>query len=1117
MVPKCWTANQPMYSGEEIAAVVSIFYNECVYFQHILSTYNLKLTTMHATLRYPKKAVLCMLCLGMSLPVLSQSLASHQNQHPYLSQRAQQQAEPFLPELLPPLPPAAETPVATVTGTVTAETDGGGIPGVNVLVKSSSVGTVTDVDGQYSLNVPNEDDTLVFSSIGYVTQEVAVNGRSEVNIALSEDVQSLEEVVVVGYGTTKKKTLTGSVASVEGATLGQAPVTNVSNSLSGRLPGVTVVTRSGEPGRDGSTIRIRGSNTLGNNSALIVVDGIPGRSLDRIDPNSIESISVLKDASAAIYGSQAANGVILITTKRGQIGKPVVQLNISKGITQPTRVPTMTNAAQYATALNELDLYAGNPPRYTEEDIQQYADGSDPWGHPNTDWFDAVFKPWTNQSQANFNISGGSEFMRYFVSLGAKGQDANYKNSATRYDQYNFRTNLDIDLTQDKNISLKVDVAGRLENSNFPGRGGSGTAILTSLQRGKPTMPAYWPNGLPGPDVERGENPVALATNLTGFTENKYYVLNSNLKLDINVPWIEGLSFTGNAAFDKGIRLDKNFQQPWYLYSWDGVSYDENNEPILVRGKKGIDDPNLTQSVEDNYDYMVNGLVNYHRTIGSNHTIGFLAGIETRTGGLENFDAYRRYFVSTAIPQLDAGGTNALNNGGTAEHNARLNYFGRVNYNFSEKYLAEFVWRVDGSYIFAEAGRYGFFPGLSVGWLLSEEDFWQNSLSSITEYVKLRASYGVTGNDRIDPWQYLSTYSFNDENVVFDVSTEHRALVESRIPNPDVTWEVAQQMNVGIDASFLNDKLFVTADYFNYNRSNILWVRNASVPASTGLTLPRENIGKVRNRGFDFDISYENQAGDLTYTISGNGGYAKNEITFWDESPGAPSYQQSTGNPMPSDPDHPDDDLYYQAIGIFSDQGAVDNYPHWPGARPGDVIFKDVNDDGVINADDRVRSDKNNIPTFTGGISARLQYRQFDLSVLFQGMGGAVRYLRFEASGNFGNYLLSDYEDRWTPDNTDGTKPRMYDRIDQYYRSQRSTYLLHKTDFVRLKNVELGYNLSDNLISRINIQNLRIFVSGFNLLTFSPGYQDFDPEDDRTGGLNYPLQRIINAGLSVTL
>lgn len=987
--------------------------------------------------------------------------------------------------------------------------------GVTVKAKSGGTGSVTGTNGSYEITVP-DNAVLVVSYVGYLTQTVPVNGRSEIDIVLKAAVSELNQLVVVGYGTQKKKTLTGSVASLKGEDVIKSPVMNVSNSLAGRIPGVSFTARSGEPGNDAATIRIRGVNTLGNNDPLVVVDGIPGRSLDRIDPNSIASISVLKDASAAIYGSQAGNGVILITTKQGQTGKPKVNVNVSKGFTQPTRIPKMTDAAQYATALNELDVYAGGTARYSDEDIQKFRDGSDPWGHPNTNWFDAVLKNWSSQLQGDVSVSGGSQFMKYFVDMGAKSEDAFYKHSGTKYKQYNLRTNLNFDLSKD--ISLAVGVVGRLENSNFPGAKGSGSSIFSQLLKQKPIMPAYWPNGKIGPDIERGENPAALATNLTGFTDNKYYVLNTDLKLDVKIPWIEGLSLSGTAAFDKGIHHNVIFTKPWSLYSWDGQSYDANHQPILtksVRSEKS--DPTLTESMEDDYSYLINGIVQYKNTIGSNHDIGFLAGIESRGAKGGKFDAYRRYFVSTALPQLDEGGTKDLNNSGSGSHSARLNYFGRINYDYKQKYLLEFVWRVDGSYIFPEKGRFGFFPGVSVGWRLSDEDFWKNSLSSISDNVKIRASYGLTGNDRIDAWQYLSTYGFGSTGYIFNITDEAQTLQENRIPNPNVTWEVAKQADVGIDASFLHDKLNVTFDYFDYHRSKILWQRNASVPTSTGLTLPKENIGKTRNQGFDFDVAYSGQIREFKFTVSVNGGLAKNRILFWDETPGVPEYQRFTGHPMPTDPANPGNDLYYQAIGIFKDQAAVDKYPHWPGARPGDVIFKDVNGDGKIDADDRVRSDKTDIPTFNGGLGLNLQYKHFDLSVLFQVATGAQRYLRLEPAGNFGNYLLSDFEDRWTPDNINGTKPRMFDRTDQYYRSQRSTYLLHNTNYVRLRNFELGYSLPDKAMKRIGIDNLRVFVKGYNIFTYSPDFTDFDPSDNNQGGSNYPPQRVISGGLSISL
>lgn len=1009
----------------------------------------------------------------------------------------------------------------TISGKVTDGENGEPLPGVNVLAKGTTTGTVTDIDGSYRLSINDEVTTLVFSSIGYTSEEIAINGRSAIDLMLMPDIQSLSEIVVVGYGEQKRATVTGSVSSVEGREIAQAPVINVSNSLVGRLPGVSTVTRSGEPGNDASTIRIRGVNTLGNNDALVVVDGVPGRSLDRIDPNSIETITVLKDASAAIYGAQAANGVILITTKRGKTGKPEITLNLNQGFNQPTRLPQMADAAQYATLLNEIDGYRNRPPRYTPQDIQAFRDGSDPWSYPNTDWFGEVLKPWSGQNYGNISVSGGSENLKYFLLLGAKGQDAYYYNSATKYTQYDFRSNLDGKLSDHVNISF--DIAGRQENRNFPVR--SAGSIFRMLMRGKPHMPAYWPDGTPGPDIEYGDNPAVVSTDATGYDRDTWYVLNSNLRLNIDIPWVEGLSIRSNAALDKSFRFRKRFETPWYLYSWDGQSYDENENPVLIRGKKGFDDPRLTEEMEAHQNVLLNALINYEKTIAENHTVKLMAGTETRTGKGDRLNAYRRYFVSTSVDQMFAGGDAEKDNGGSAYQNARLNYFGRVNYSFSDKYLAEFVWRYDGSYIFPEGKRFGFFPGVSVGWRVSEESFWKNGVP-LVDNLKLRASWGQTGNDRIDEWQYLSSYSFGrwdassgsamrNEPYIFGIDQENKTLFEARIPNRDVTWEIATQFNVGFEAGLFDSRFTVEAEYFDNRRSQILWWRNASIPTSTGLSLPRENIGKVTNRGYEFTVGYRNQIGSFSYQVSVNGGYSRNEITFWDEAPGAPEYQLSTGNPIPTDPFNPNNDLYFQAIGIFQDSAAVDAYPHWDGARPGDIIFEDVNADGVIDANDRVRNDKTNIPRFSGGASVNLRYKQFDLSVLFQGATGAVRYIQTE-SGDIGNFLLDFYENRWTPENPEASYPRTFNRDEEYWRNQRSTFWLRNTNYLRLKNLEFGYSLPLSFNQRLGIQNFRVYVSGFNLLTYSPGLKDFDPESDDASGQSYPVQRVVNAGISLT-
>jgi len=600
-----------------------------------------------------------------------------------------------------------------------------------------------------------------------------------------------------------------------------------------------------------------------------------------------------------------------------------------------------------------------------------------------------------------------------------------------------------------------------------------------------------------------------VSTKATGYDRDKRYIANTNFRLNFKVPGVEGLSFTGNAAIDKSIRFNKTFRTPWYLYSWDGATRDANGEPVLVKGKKGFENPELNEYMDDNSNLLLNGLMNYERTFSKDHYFKFLAGIEKIKGQGDNFSAYRRNFISTSIDQLFAGAVDdRLSNTGSGYATGRLNYFGRVNYAFKNKYLAEFVWRYQGSYIFEESSRFGFFPGVSLGYVISEEDFWKKNIEFINSF-KLRASWGETGNDLIPAFRYLTTYGLNNLAFVSNGGTSlNPALFETGVPNVNTTWEKAIQRNVGFDMQLLNNKLSVTADYFNNIRSQILFPRNASVPLSSGITLPPENIGKSGNKGFDFSITYNNRSRQLSYQVGLNGGYAKNEILFWDEPPGAPPYQQTTGAPIGSS-------LLYKAIGIFRDAGALTKYPHWAGAREGDIIFEDVNGDNKIDANDRVRNEKNDVPTFTGGLSLNVQYKGFDLSILVQGAAGAVRYINPE-SGEIGNYLRSFYNDRWTVNNPDAKGPRTFNRGNEYYVGQQNTYWLHKTDYIRLKNIELGYSIPSSLVSRFGIQNFRVYANAFNLLTYSPDMKDFDPELGAGNGQAYPLQKIINLGLSVT-
>lgn len=1022
----------------------------------------------------------------------------------------------------------AQAATREVAGTVSDDETKEGVPGVTVTVKGTSRGVLTDASGKFRIEVANENAVLVFSMVGYLSREVTVGAQSVIDIALTADNQHLSEVVVVGYGVQKKETITGAVTSVKGSELVKSPAVNLSNSLAGRMPGVIAVNRSGEPGYDGSSIRIRGSNTLGNNDALIVIDGIPNRAggLERLNPNDIESISVLKDASAAIYGARAANGVILITTRKGKTGKPELSYSFNQGYSRPTVIPKMTSSAQYAEMLNDLNIYAlpvsewaGANEAYkttgvftrpngqqrvapfSPEAIQKLNDGSDPWNYPNTDWFEATLKDWSPQVRHNLQLTGGGENIRYFTSLGYQDQDAYYKNSATGYSQYDLRLNLDAKINEF--INLQVGVLAREEMRRYPTKGAA--AIFRMLMRGKPQMPAYWPNGLPGPDIEYGENPVVITTNQTGYDRDKRDFFQTNGQLEIKIPGVTGLKLTGMASLDKRVGARKVWTIPWTLYE-RGSGTEPDGTPSLIASTRGPAEPNLNQYSDNQLNVLLGTVLSYERGFGKHNVTG-IAGTNRETISGENVGAYRRFFVSPAIDQIFAGGDLEKNNWGGAFEQARLNYFGRLAYNFSEKYLAEFLWRYDASDIFPADTRYGFFPGVMMGWVISEENFFKQQ--SFLEYFKIRGSWGQMGNDQVSRYQYLATYGFS--SFIID-GQEYKTLAESRIPNTNITWEVANNSNLGIEGQLLNSRLSFEVELFSNLRTRILTARNASVPQSTGLTLPNENIGRVRNRGWEFNLNWRDKIGEFTYNIGLNGGYAKNRILFWDEAPGAPEWQRSTGSPMGTF-------LMYEYDGVFRNQAEIDanplDYSNIIGTlRPGDMKYKDINNDGKITPDDRIRPDFNNTPLFQGGLVLGGQYKNFDLSVLFQGAAGAKQYVSTGEMGSIGNFFLDVYENRWTIDNPSSEHPRIAERGDQYY-SYNNTYWFRSRDYIRLKNLELGYTLPANLTNKFKINSFRIYLNGLNLLTWDK-LKVLDPESDSTTGQYYPQAKLINAGLTVT-
>jgi TonB-linked SusC/RagA family outer membrane protein len=977
---------------------------------------------------------------------------------------------------------------------------------VSVQVKGATSGTITDAQGKFSINAP-ANGTLIFSHVNFGAKQVAVNGRTTINVELTPIEGTLTDVVVVGYNSQRKATLTGSISQVKGADLVKSPQANLSNSLAGRFSGMVINNRSGEPGYDGSGILIRGFGTLKSNSVLVVVDGVPGQigGLERLNPNDIESISVLKDASAAIYGNRAANGVILVTTKRGKTGKPTISASFNQGFSSPTRLPKMADAATYATIVNEVAYYnnqaGGMNQQYSAAEIQKFADGSDPLNYPNTDWQKVSLKNTALQNQANVSISGGSENVKYFLSGGSFYQDGIYKNGVTKYKQYSFRSNIDANITKDFKVSLYL--SGREEDRQFPQA--SAGSVFRSIYRAYATLPAFYPNGLPSRGIE-GSNPAVMSTDIGGVNRNPGQVFNGILKGSYNIAAVKGLSIDGFAAVDKSAFFTKSFSKPYLLYSYDKNTNSYSSS--IVGGSNNL--ATLWEGQDNRTQITSNIKLNYQRNFGQHQIMSFV-GYEQSESKWENFNASRQNFPTTQTPELSQGGSAATDkdNGGSSYHFTRNSFIGKIGYNYLDKYMAEVQMRVDGTSNFPEAKRYGYFPSVSAGWRISKESFF--NVPFISD-LKLRASYGTLGNDDIANFQYFNNYSFNNQLVLG--SSVVPGIDLTKLANPVVHWEVAKKMDVGLEATFLQN-FSLELIYFKQDRSNILWTRNASIPFVSGIVnpyggslVPDENIGKLNSNGIEATLGYNNRSGAFTYGISGNVTYAKSEIVNIDEAASVLAYQKQTAGPMNTY-------LLYNSIGIFRSQEDINKYPHLSGAKPGDLIYEDYNKDGKITADDQVRTQYGNIPQITYGVLLNAGYKNFDLSAVFAGQEKVRQYVLPE-SGTIGNFYSSWADNRWSPTNTSGTYPRVDTRTSSSVNGglYNSTFWLQDAAFVRLKNLELGYNLSPDLLTRIKMQSIRLYVNAFNLFTITK-LKDVDPEGNSGSGQFYPQQRIINVGVNV--
>lgn len=983
--------------------------------------------------------------------------------------------------------------VFTVSGLV-SDDQNQPLPGVNILEKGTSTGTTTDSNGEYKLNVSDANATLVYSFIGYASQEIPVTSRAIINVTLQVDILSLSEVVVVGYGTQKKTDLTGSISTVKGEALVRAPMPNLANALTGKMTGVITTQQSGKPGFDDPTFLIRGKSTFGDNGALVLIDGIE-RSVSRIDPNEIESVTILKDAaSAAVYGARAANGVVLVTTKRGSESTPKMTYTMSAGSQSPTTIPSLMNAYDYARYLNIARANSGAQPVFSASEIQQYKDGT----LPSTDWWNESLKKRTAMWQHNLMVDGGSKISKYFVSLGYLDQGGLY--DLSNFKRYNLRANIDTKISENFNVGF--DLAGRLEKRS---QSAAGDGVFSTVINSYPTEPAYVPSTIDENGLNsngQSTSPIGQAL-FSGYDRTSTNVFQGTLRAVYNFPFIKGLSAKLNYSYDHSFATNKVFNAPYtfYIHNKATDTYTSTQSSSLIALNQGYAEA-ILQTLQTS--------LIYDKTF-KKHTIAGLLLFERILNQFQNLTAYRQGFLSTAIDQLFAGGDLNKTNGGSAGEFARMGYVGRVNYNYADKYLFQANFRYDGSSNFPSDKRWGFFPAVSAGWRIHEESFLAN-VTFITN-LKLRASWGQYGNDRVPAFQYLS--GFNVVNGAYIGTGYQKGINDTGIPNPNITWETATNTDIGFEFGVMNEKITGEIVYFAKETKDILLPRNASVPSTFGATLPYENIGIVNNRGIEAALMYRDQVRSVTFSVQGNMTYTKNEVKYMDEPVDVDERIRRTGRPF---------DQYYglKAVGLFQSQAEIDNAPDQDGTgnatiRPGDIKYLDFDNDGKVDGLDIHHIGKNDIPQVIFGLNLTVGYKGFDVTANFQGATGFQQYLRWDPF-NLNANALNIFKDSWTPENPGAKYPALYNSPNQN-NTKTSSFWLYDGTYVRLRNLELAYTFNTlAAFEKIGIKSLRVFASGNNLFTFSK-LKDFDPEapniDPGKSSFYYPQLKTMSLGLSI--
>lgn len=1025
----------------------------------------------------------------------------------------------------------------TISGTISDEN--GPLPGATILVKGTTNGTQTDFDGNFSLSGVSTGDTLEFSYIGYESSELIYDENANLQIILIEDAKALDEVVVVGYGTQKKSSLTGSVVKVDNEQLTQVSVANSTELLAGRVAGVITKQTTGVPGADGTTLNIRGFG-----SPLILVDGIE-MGLGRIDPNDIESINTLKDASAAIYGARAGNGVILITTKRGRAGKPQISYTGTMSFQQPVVWRNNVNGGQFVEMQNE-----GGAASYTPEEIQSYKN-QDP-GFETYDWERTVFRTWAPMNQHSLTASGGSEKVKFFTSLGSLYQSGSFRSGDLNYGRTNVRSNLDFEITD--NLSVGLDLSYRKDKRSEPGLPLS--TIYNQIIVSEPILPPIIP-GYPDVAANSGggfNNRGAYGASqrrLSGFIDRFGEVFNGRIQMEYKIPQVTGLSVKGTLTYLSDNLQTKNLDKRMTVYE-----YDKETQEANAVGQIGSD--NLSESLRQFKRVYPTISINYENVFGD-HDIKALLLTETIDEETINFSASRRDLLTTDLPFLNLGSELGIQNSGNALDFGRSSVVGRVNYGYKNKYFLESSFRYDASSNFAEDSRWGFFPSVSGAWRISEEDFLKD-VSAINS-LKVRFSYSETGNDNIGLYRYLEAFSIqgitNNRGsgpYLFGNSGLSTAISTTGLANPNVTWRDLTTYNFGIDAQLFDGLLGVELDVFYRDQKGIFATPLADFPSTFGATLPQENQNSTSNRGFDLVLTHKNKIGELNYDVALSLGYARERYEFWPVDRDIRAYAENEAEL--NDPafikrfnliqlnngNWVNRNIGYRTDGIFMSQEEIDNHPVDQSllaggsgnsrVQPGDIRYVDLNGDNYIDWRDQDVIGKGGLPDMTYGININASYKNFSLSMLFQGATG----FNFTFADQIRNILINNvipyqfqYDYRWTPDpnnpgvniNPNAQLPASTAANANANNSQVSDFWVQDGTYLRLKNLNFGYEIPTNIKELIGVERFRVFVSGSNLITWNNLgiYKgSFDSEGPATqNGTTYPLIRTLSYGINISL